>query len=223
MKRIILITSLVFVSVLMFGQTGKRQYLGINIMQLPAFTINANFSQDIAPYFTALGDAGYAVNYKKAMNLDLPGTLLTAHEKLDDVTDIEMIEYHFYNMAGGYVKAGGYFNMRNNFEKRHFFHLGLFTTYALVYERADKQILYPVTEEPYLVEHAFFTAGLAFAGGYEFSVSKRLKSQVDLQYSLPVVNQDKPYIFRSFIPGMGFKDNTRRFYPMLIWNVKYQL
>jgi hypothetical protein len=223
MKKILLIITLSLFAATIFGQVEKARYLGVNIMQLPALTINANFSQDIAPYFTALGDAGYTVNYKKAMNIDLPGTLLTAHEKFDGVTEIEMIDYHFFNMAGGYVKAGGYLNIRKNFEKRHYFHVGLFTTYALVYERADKQIEYPLTEEPYLVEHAFFIAGLALSGGYEFAVSKRWKSQVDLQYSLPVVNKDKPYSFRSFIPGMGFKDNTGRFYPMLIWNVKYQL
>jgi len=223
MKRTVLIMSFVLMSLAMFGQTGKRKYIGINVLQLPSLTVNANFSQEFAPYFTAYGDAGYAINYQKAMNIDLAGTLLTAHEKFDGVEEIEMVNYKFLNMAGGYIKTGGYFNARSNVEQRNFFHLGLSTTYALVYERAIKQIMYPVTEQPYLVEHAFFIAGLAFTGGYEFAVSKRWKSQVDIQYSLPVINKDKPYSYRSFVPGMGFKDYSGRWYPMLIWIVKYQL
>ncbi len=223
MKKFLVIFSLFFSPVIIFSQVQKAKYLGVNILQLPALTINSNYSRDLSPLFTAVVDAGYTINYQKAINIDLPGMLLTAHEKSDGNEKIELIEYDYHNRAGVYLKAGGYLNLRKNIERQNFLHLGLFSNTALVYEKADEKVMYPVTEEPYEVRHALIVTGFSFAGGYEFVVSKRFKSQVDLQYSLPVINQQKLYGFRNFIPGMGFKDNSGHWFPMLIWNLKYRL
>ncbi|HOW32701.1 MAG TPA: hypothetical protein PLP88_14145, partial [Bacteroidales bacterium] len=97
MKKFLVIFSLFFSPVIIFSQVQKAKYLGVNILQLPALTINSNYSRDLSPLFTAVVDAGYTINYQKAINIDLPGMLLTAHEKSDGNEKIELIEYDYHN------------------------------------------------------------------------------------------------------------------------------
>jgi hypothetical protein len=209
-----------------FGQAKKNQYLGINILQLPASTLNINYSIEITPFFTPLVDIGYTFNYVKAENIDWSGWLLTSHRKpeYEYPYKIQWCSFDIYKRSGGYLKLGGYFNFRSALEKQHFVHVGIFLTNSIVYESGDMYILYPVTYfEPTPVNHTVIIFGLNVAAGYEFSLAKRLKSNIDFQISLPNNNYLDLYEYRNFIPGMGFKDNENRLYPMLIWNLKYRL
>ena len=220
-KVLILVCSLVATGT--YGQAEKKEYLGINILQLPAFTLNLNYSKEINPRITSLLDIGYTFNYVKAENIDLPGWYLTMHLKKAYGDEGPWSTYDVNKQSGGYLKVGGYFNFRKTLEKQHFFHLGIFLTNSVVYESATYSILYPLTYPPYPVNHTIFIMGLNAAGGYEFTLAKRLKSDVDFQISLPDANYRDLYEYRNFIPGMGFKDNEYRWFPMLIWNLKYSL
>jgi opacity protein-like surface antigen len=209
-----------------YGQAKKNQYLGINILQLPALTLNVNYSVEINPFFTPLVDIGYTFNYVKAANIDWAGWLITSHIKheFDYPDHITWYSYDIHKQSGGYLKLGGYFNFRRALEKQHFAHVGIFLTNSVVYESGDMYILYPVEHiEPTPVNHAVIVTGLNVAAGYEFSIAKRLKSNIDFQISLPNNNYRDLYGYRNFIPGMGFKDNEHRIFPMLIWNLKYRL
>ena len=209
-----------------FGQAKKNQYLGINIMQLPALTLNVNYSVEINPYFTPLIDIGYTINYVKAANADWVGKLITSHKEPEyNYSDhIQWNSYDIHKQSGGYVKLGGYFNFRNSLEKKNFVHAGIFLTNSVVYESADMLILYPVTyPEPTPVNHTLFIFGLNIAAGFEFSMAKRLKSNIDFQISLPDNNYQNLYGYSNYIPGIGFKDNESRLFPMFIWNFRYRL
>ena len=223
MKTRILIIVCLLISIGTFGQTNKSQYLGMNVLQLPASTINVNYSLEIIPFFTPVADIGYTFNYVKTENVDLPGRYLTSHYKEEFGKTMPWIIYRTDKQSGGYAKLGGYFNFRKDFEQQNFFHLGLFMTNSIVYESALMQELYPVTYLPTAVSHTVFIFGLSCAGGYEFSITKRFKSDVDFQISVPGKNYEELYGYSNFIPGMGYKDNESQWFPMLIWNLKYKL
>lgn len=209
-----------------YGQAKQDQYLGINILQLPALTININYSAEINPFFTPVVDIGYTFNYVKAAKFDWTGRLITSHREpeYEYPYRVQWCAYDLYIQSGGYFKFGGYFNFRRDIEKKHFAHVGVFQTNSIVYESGDMYILYPVTFlEPTAVNHMVIICGLNVAAGYEFSIANRVKSNIDFQISMPNKNYKYLYEYRNFIPGMGFKDNESRLYPMLIWNLKYRL
>jgi hypothetical protein len=223
MKNKLMLLATMLVSAGVLAQTTRNQYLGVNILELPASTINVNYSVDLVPCFTPMVEMGYTFNHVKAENTDIPGWYLTSHYKEGFSKTIPWVAYSADVQSGGYLKLGGSFNLRNNFERQAFFHIGLFLTNSLVYESGWEQKMYPVTYEPTPINHTVFLVGLSCLAGYTFSISDRLKSDVDFQVSFPDKKYRDLYGYRNFIPGMGFKDNEKRWFPMLIWNLKYRL
>jgi hypothetical protein len=202
-----------------FGQTGKNKYIGFDILQVPATTLNINYSIEIQPFITPVFDLGYTINYAK--NFDFIGDLLTLH------CDCGNNGYELDIISGGYIQLGGLFNFRNNFEKHNYFHIGIFLTNSLVYENGYS--IPPIGEtlppqQPTIpVSHTVFVAGLNFMGGYEFSLSERWKSVIDFQVSLPGKSQNNLYGYRNYIPGMGYRNVEKPWFPRLICNLKYRL
>lgn len=199
-----------------FAQTEKSQYIGINILQLPAFTINANYSIDANPYFSPFIDMGYTFNYVKAYNIDLIGDILTRHIDLYDGYDI-------HDMSGGYLKVGGFLNFRKIFEKEHYFHFGLFITNSIVHEKG--LYLSPIDSRPYSyankIEHTVYLLGLSTSIGYELKITDKLKSSLDFQLSFPGKKRDDLYSYNNYISGMGYNGEGGNVFPMLILNIKY--
>jgi hypothetical protein len=188
-------------------------YLGINILQLPATTLNANYSFEIEPFLSSYVDLGYTFNYSKSF--DWIGFFLTPHCKCAHVG------YELSKQSGGYLKLGGLINLRKDFDKIDFFHIGLFMSNSIVFERGQfdtDPILDPVQ-----INQTNYIIGLSSTLGYEFSISKRIKSNIDFQISFPNKKYQDLYGYRNYIPGMGFKDYKGYWFPMLIWNIKYRL
>ena len=214
-KRVLTIL-MILIGLTSFGQNDKYQYLGINILQLPTSTINLNYSIDYKPFLTPIADIGYAFGYNQ--NYDLVGRFLTPHIKLYDGYTIE-------KQSGGYLKIGGFFNIRKDFEKQNFFHLGLFLTNSIVYEKG--LYLSPFDSRPYSyaknIEHTVYIFGFSTSLGYEFKITNRIKSNIDFQLSFPTDKYLDLYSYCNFIPGMGFKDTESNLFPMLLWNFKYRL
>jgi len=50
-----------------------------------------------------------------------------------------------------------------------------------------------------------------------------MKSNIDFQISLPGKNYEDLYGYRNYIPGMGYRDYVKYWFPMLLWNIKYNL
>lgn len=199
------------VAILSFGQSNKTHYIGINILQLPSSTINLNYSVESSPLLTPMVDAGYALG---TYDFDLISYFLIPHSKCYDGYDLQM-------PTGGYVKLGGYLNLRKDFEKSRFFHLGIFVTNSMVHEKGMYSP--PPYKSDYPVKHTVFVSGLSTSVGYEFNWGKRLKSSIDYQMSFPSDKYKDLYSYETFIPGMGFQGDRQRWYPMVIWNIKYRL
>lgn len=218
MRRTILIFFILISELNSFSQTDFNNYIGINLIQLPTSTVNINYSVDIKPYLTPIVDLGYTFNYDKFQNFDLIGTLLTPHIKLYDGYTID-------KQSGGYLKIGGFVNLRKDFEKRNFFHFGLFFINSVVYERG--LYLSPIDSRPYSyankIEHTINIFAINISLGYEFRLTERLKTHLDFQLSFPTNKYLDLYSYNNFIPGMGFKDTMDEWFPMLILNLKYRL
>lgn len=194
-----------------YSQFHKTSYIGNNVLQLPSSTINANYSVEPLPFLTPMVDAGYALG---TYNVDIIGYFLTAHSKCYDGYDLEM-------PTGGYVKLGGYLNLRRDFNKSRFFHLGVFLNNAMVHEKGTYS---PASmEEAYAVSHTVYLSGISTAVGYEFNLGRRLKSSIDYQISFPSDKYKDLYSYETFIPGMGYQGSGERWHPMLMMNIKYRL
>ena len=177
MKRHILLI-VFFLNILnISGQSGKASYLGVNLLQIPALTMNANLTSEVKPFLSPLVELGYTINYTKA--IDFMGYILTPHCKCaNDGYDIS-------KQSGGYIKIGAFFNLRNDFKKSNYPHLGLFLTNSIVNEEG---IYLPPEQSVYMpveVNHSKYIIGLSASLGYEFSITNRLKSNIDFQISLP--------------------------------------
>jgi hypothetical protein len=194
-----------------YSQNDRNIYIGLNLLQLPALTINSNISTEFKPYLTPIIDVGYTLNYVKANNIDWIGFFLTPHAKMYDGFTAE-------RQSGGYIKIGGFLNLRKEYAKTNYFHIGLFLTNSMVYEKIPTMTI-ATTED-----HTVYLLGVATSFGYEFSLTNRLKANLDLQISFPNKNYNDLFGYRSFVPGMGFKDTSGKWYPMmLIFNIKYRL
>ena len=214
-KRTITIL-IILIGLKSYGQNDNNQFIGLNILQLPTSTINFNYSIDYKPFLTPITDIGYAFGYNE--NYDLIGMFLTPHIKLYD-------GYTINKQSGGYLKIGGFLNLRKDFEKQNFFHLGLFLTNSIVYEKG--LYLSPIDSRPYSyadkIEHTVCLFGFSTSLGYEFKITNRLKTHIDFQLSFPTDKYLNLYSYGNFISGMGFKDTESNVFPMLLLNLKYRL
>lgn len=215
MRKSIFIALCLFIAFWTSAQTSRSQFIGINVLQLAALTINANYSNELKPFLTPIVDIGYAFNYEKGF--DIIGNVLTPH------CDCGNDGYNIGKRTGAYLKIGTFLNLRKSYGKQNFFHVGLFLNNSVVYESGNyviigigKPIIQPVSQ-------VIFVPGLSFSVGYEFSFSKRLKSNIDFQISLPGKNHKDLYGYRNYIPGMGYRDFEKYWFPMLLWNLKYRL
>jgi hypothetical protein len=213
-KFLFIITSIIVLS--SFGQKDKNQFIGLNLLQLPSSTLNMNYSIENKPFLTSVADFGYAFGYNE--KYDLIGIALTPNIKLLD-------GYLLDKQLGGYLKLGGFYNFRKGYYKHDFFHVGLFLTSSVVYESGFYLPPDDVIPNSYddKVKHTVCLVGLSSSIGYEFEITKRLKTNIDFQLSFPSSNYLNLYSYSNFIPGMGFKDTESMWFPMLILNLKYKL
>lgn len=211
MRRKFIVLILLMIVFESYSQSDKTRYIGMNVLQLPSSTINLNYSVESLPVLTPMVDVGYTLG---AYNVDVIGWFLTSHSKFYDGYDLEM-------PSGGYIKLGGYLNLRKDFEKSRFFHLGVFVTNSMVHEKG----MYSPSpyESDYPVKHTVYLSGLSTSLGYEFKWGKRLKSSIDYQMSFPSNKYKDLYSYERFIPGMGYSGGGEKWFPMLIWNLKYTL
>src|SRR5574344_1537475 len=101
MKKTSLLILLLFFGVLCYAKGDGRQFLGINIFQLPTSTLNLNYSKEIHPCLTAHIDVGYTIDYVSVHESDFLGKYLTDHHS--------NIDYPFGSnthneQSGGYLK-----------------------------------------------------------------------------------------------------------------------
>ena len=218
MKHYVFLIIFFLIPSLLFAEGEKKNMtIGTNILQIPATSINFSLSKYQKPFFTAHADAGYTINYFKS--LDIIGFFLTPHIKCGNDG------YSINKISGGYIKLGGYFNLRKDFEKQNFWQLGVFATNSIVYEKGYREdYIYDFTpDNKYIrtdLEHTQYIFGLNVSLGYNFRISEKLRSNIGFQVSFPHKNYKNLYGYRNYIPGMGFKDSYSYWFPILEWKIK---
>ena len=216
MKTCLLIIIILLSGIHTFCQFEIKHYVGINILQLPATTINVNYSIDSKPYLTPVVEIGYTLNYNYVS--DISSYYFAMHH---DILD----GYTLSKQSGGYLKLGGFLKLRRSIDMPNFFHLGIFLSNSIVYEKGS--YLNPHTQNPNVdleeVEHTLFLIGLSTSLGYEFRITNRLKSNMGFQLSFPTKNFHDLYGIGNHIPGMGYCGSTKTWFPMLILNLKYKI
>lgn len=201
------------------GQQQKEwvQSIGVNLLQIPATTIDLSCELSNNHKYTIVGNAGYTINY--ANSFDFIGFLMSPHYKCANDG------YVIKNQSGGFVKAGVKYNFRKSLQRRNFFYLGAFIDNSLIKENAEfYDYNNPESEVEYL-NHKVFILGLTGAAGFNFAIANKLSADFGVHISVPSANYKKLYGYSNYIPGMGYMETcgNEKFFPMLVLNLKYKL
>lgn len=199
-----------------FGQEKKswNHDIGINLLQIPATTIDLVYEFSNNPRYTIIVNSGYTINYAKSF--DIIGFFLSPHYKCGNYG------YSIENRSGGFIKAGMKFNLRRKIEKKSYFYLGAFLTNSLIHEEAEYRNMEDFDSQAEYLKHEVFVFGLTCAMGYHFRISKKLSSDFGVHISIASNSYDDLYGYTNYIPGMGYMEMCRVF-PMLVLNLKYKL
>ncbi|HPX75139.1 MAG TPA: hypothetical protein PLW77_01005 [Bacteroidales bacterium] len=191
--------------------------LGINLLQLPATTLDLVYEFSNNPRYTLSVNSGYTINYAKTF--DIIGFFLSPHYKCGNNG------YIMKKQSGGFVKIGMKFNFRKESEKMKYFYLGAFLSNSLIYERADYENWDILNSEIEHLSHNVFIFGLTGIVGYNFRISNKLNSDFGVQISIPTNKYNDLYGYCNYIPGMGFMETcgNERVFPMLVLNLKYRI
>lgn len=198
-------------------KTNWNHDVGINLLQIPATTVDLTYEFSNNPKYTMVVNTGYTINYAKSF--DFLSFLLVPHYKCGN------LGYTLKKQSGGFIKVGAKYNFRKGIEKKNYFYLGAFFTSSLVNENAT----YDGWEDPssridYL-SHKVFIFGLTGAVGYNFKISNKLTSYIGVHISAPSKSFNDMYGYCNYIPGMGYMETCgdEWVFPMLVFNLKYKL
>lgn len=202
-----------------FGQEKENwdHDIGINLVQLPATTIDLTYEFSNNPRYAMIVNPGYTINY--ANSFDFIGFFLTPHYKCGNDG------YSMKNQSGGFIKIGMKFNFRNKTEKKNYFYLGAFITNSLIDEKAEYENGDIPNSQVEFLKHKIFIFGLTGAVGYNFRILKKLNSDFGVHISMPSKNYDDLYGYRNYIPGMGYMETcgNEKIFPLIVLNLKYKL
>ena len=198
---------------ILFCQTD--QYLGLNLNQLPATSLDLNYQIDLLPFISFATEAGFTLNYQK--NFDLFGYLLSSHCTCSEQYDIDITN-------GGHIKIGTFLNLRKTNKKFSYFNIGLFFNQAIVHQKGKYNFIHPnyVENGDNNCEQTVFVSGFSSYIGYNLKIYKKLSTNIGFQVSF---TSDKPreiFGYSKYIPGMGLNDYDSIF-PMLIINLSYKI
>ena len=203
-----------------FGQENEQwnHELGINLLQIPATTIDLTYEITNHPRYSMVLNSGFTINYSKTF--DVVGFFLSPHAKCGNYG------YTMKKQTGGFLKIGMKYNFRNTIEKRNYFFLGVFLTNSLIDEKAEYKNM-DIQDSPVEnLNHNIYIIGATGSVGYNFKISNRLNSDFGLQISVPSGKFKDLYGYNNYIPGMGYMDTCdaeRSIFPMLVLNLKYRL
>ena len=195
-----------------------NRLIGINILQIPATTLDLSYETSNNPRYSIIFNIGYTLNYSNGF--DLPGFFLSPHYKCGNYG------YSLEKQTGGFIKAGLKYHFRNNFEKRNHFYFGSFITNSLIYEKSKFENWEIPNGQVEELNHYVYIFGITGAFGYNFRISEKLNSDFGVHISFPSKKFKDLYGYQNYIPGMGYMetcDAERSIFPMMVLNLKYNL
>ncbi len=195
-----------------------NQVIGINILQIPATTLDLSYEISNNPRYSFIYNTGYTLNYSNSC--DWIGFFLSPHAKCGNHG------YSLEKQTGGFIKVGMKYNFRNTFEKRNHIFLGIHMTNSLIYEKA-KHENWDIPNSPVEeMNHYIYIIGITGAFGYSFKISEKINSDFGINISVPSKKYKNLYGYQNYIPGMGYMetcDAERSIFPMIIFNLRYNL
>lgn len=225
MKLIISRSLIILMMVLLVGTVGGqdsdilKHSVGINLLQLPATTIDLSYDYSPKANFSYSFGAGYTFDYTK--NFDLLGFFLSPHYKCGNDG------YVMKQQSGGFLRAGIKYNFRKTTEKKNFIFIGGNLIGSVIREKAEFEGWDTPVSPPEKLSQTLFIPGITASFGYQFRISGSLHSAVGIQFSFPSSKYADLYGLAHYIPGMGFREtcgsrNTTLF-PVVFLNVIYAL
>ena len=205
MKNLLTIVFLILSLNPIFSQ--KREFIGVNLSQLPASSININYEHELKPRINYLLEIGYTVNYQNSY--DYLGYFISNHCDCYDYADLDLTN-------GAFFKAGVLINLRQDFNKVNYFNWGLFLIQSIVHEKGVN------LEEHYNIDDTFFIFGLSSQFSYNFKITNKLSSNIGFQVSLASKNTRDLNSRTYFVPGMGRNELSTAF-PMIRIDLKYRI
>ncbi|MFN8207285.1 MAG: hypothetical protein U0T82_07740 [Bacteroidales bacterium] len=213
MRKLLLLSAILFSVQTACCQTA--QFIGLNLNQLPATSVDLNYQLDILPFVSLSAEAGITFNYRK--NVDLIGYLLSRHCDCMDLYDID-------RTSGGHLKTGALLNLRRSFEKENYFNLGVYLNQSLVHQEGEINGFHPdyTAIGDNTVNQTLYIIGFSGLVGYNLKLGRRLALNPAFQFSLASDRAWDLYGISDYVPGMGLNELKTRF-PMLLINLKYRI
>jgi len=217
----LLVTLLVLSAVTVRGQDNeiRNHSAGINLLQIPATTLDLTYDYSPKANFSYSVGAGYTFDYTK--NFDLVGFILSPHYKCGNYG------YIMKQRTGGFLRAGVKYNFRKTQEKQNFFFMGGYFTGSVISEKAEFEGWDTPVSPPEKLSQTLFIPGITTSMGYQFSISGRLHSAVGVRLSFPSAKYADLYGYTNYIPGMGFMETCGSgctvLFPMIFFNLIYNL
>jgi hypothetical protein len=215
----LLVTLLVLSAVTTHGQETEIRHhsAGINLLQIPATTLELTYDYSPKANFSYSVSAGYTFDYTK--NFDLIGFFLSPHYKCGNDG------YIMKQRTGGFLRTGVKYNFRKTLEKNNFFFVGGYFTGSVISEKAEFEGWDTPVSPPEKLSQTLFIPGITASMGYQFRISGNLYSSVGFQLSIPSAKYADLYGYTNYIPGMGFMEtcgsgNTVLF-PIIFFNIIY--
>jgi hypothetical protein len=166
---------------------------------------------DVSPKFSPQVDFGG--NFRNNL-LDLPNIRPT-YKQEGELSELKR--------SGAYIKLGGFYNFRTDYETRTNFPLGCFFTSVFLCEEALFVYNDPSlhSDQREFRKHELLILGIAGSAGLNFKIFRRFSSNLDFQLSVPQTGNSRLFFKGNFIPGMGYLGMGGSVYPMIIFNLKY--
>lgn len=197
----------------------RKQSAGINLLQIPATTIDLTYDYSPKANFSYSFGAGYTFDYTR--NFDLIGFFLSPHYKCGNDG------YVMKKQSGGFLRAGIKYDFRKTPEKKNFFFVGGYLTGSMISEKAEYEGWDTPVSPPEKLSQTLFIPGITASLGYQFRISGSWRSSVGVQFSIPSAKYADLYGYTNYIPGMGFMETcgSRKtvLFPMVFLNMVYIL
>jgi hypothetical protein len=197
----------------------RKHSAGINLLQIPATTIDLTYDLSPKANFSYSFGAGYTFDYSR--NFDLIGFFLSPHYKCGNDG------YVMKQRTGGFLRAGIKYNFRKSPEKQNFLFVGGNLIGSVIKEKAELEDWENPAYPPEKLGQTLFIPGIAASLGFQFRISGSLHSSFGAQFSFPSSKYADLYGLAHYIPGMGFMETcgSRKMvlFPMVFLNMVYIL
>ena len=200
-----------------FAQEKKnyKSEIGLNLLQLPATSIDLTYKITNNPKYNLSINTGYTFNYSNSFKLI---ALFGAHNK--------RLDYEMIKQSGSFINIGFNYNFRDNYQKKNYFFIGASINNSFIYEYSEySDVMIPESNIEHL-KHHLYIYGFSVIAGYNFKISKKLSSDIDMKMSVPNKKYKELYGYENYIPGMGYKNtqgSNNQIFPMLLLNLNYKI